>query len=149
MLKHAVRTQGVLIFMGIVFAVKHIMSRDIISVKNNASVIEAVSVMVENDIGSVVVTKDGEPVGILTERDIMKRCCPERLCNQNLKVEKIMSTPLVTIDANASLGEAATLMMDKNIRRLLVVEKGKIVGIITQKDVLRGTLNYFMAVASL
>jgi len=136
-------------FMGIVFAVKHIMTKNIISVKNNASIIEAISVMVKNDIGSVVVTKDGKPVGILTERDILKKCCPGRLCGENLKVEEIMSAPLITIEADASLGEAAMRMADKRIRRLLVTEKGKIVGIITEKDVLRGTLSYFESVVSM
>jgi CBS domain-containing protein len=136
-------------FMGIVFAVRHIMRKNIISVKNNASVVEATSVIVKNDIGSVVVTKDGKPVGILTERDVLKRCCPGRLCGEGLKVEEVMSTPLITIEADASLGEAALLMSRNKIRRLLVTEKGKIVGIITEKDVLRGTLSYFESVVSI
>jgi len=135
--------------MGIVFAVRHIMTKNIISVKNTASVVEAASVMVKNDIGYVVVTKDGKPVGILTERDILKKCCPGKLCGEDLKVVEIMSSPLITIEANASLGEAAMLMTDNKIRRLLVTEKGKIVGIITEKDVLRGTLSYFESVVSM
>lgn len=135
--------------MGIVFAVRHIMTKNIISVENNVSVVEAASVMVKNDIGSVVVTKDGKPVGILTERDILKKCCPGRLCGEGLKVKEIMSTPIITIKAEASLGEAALKMSDNEIRRLLVTEKGKIVGIITEKDVLRGTLSYFENVVSI
>ena len=146
--EHAVTTHGV-DFMGIVFAVRHIMRKNIISVKNNASVVEAASVMVKNDIGSVVVTKDGKPVGILTEKDIVKNCCARKLCGGDLKVEEIMSTPLITIEADASLGEAALLMSRNKIRRLLVTEKGKIVGIITEKDVLRGTLSYFESVVSI
>jgi len=57
-------------FMGIVFAVRHIMTKNIITVKSNASVVEAASVMVENDIGSVVVTIDRNPAGIITEKDL-------------------------------------------------------------------------------
>nr|NIU58695.1 CBS domain-containing protein [Phycisphaerae bacterium]NIV12640.1 CBS domain-containing protein [Fodinibius sp.] len=57
--------------------------------------------------------------------------------------------PLITIDADASLGEAAMLMSDNRIRRLLVKEKRKIVGIITERDVLRGTLSYFENVISM
>lgn len=125
------------------------MTKNIISVKNNASVVEAASVMVKNDIGSVVVTKDGNPVGILTEKDMVKECCAKKLCDGDLKVEEIMSAPLITIEADASLGEAAMLMSDNKIRRLLVTEKGKIVGIITEKDVLRGTLSYFESVVSM
>ena len=139
----------VLIFVGIVFAVRHIMTKNIISVKNNVSVVEAASVMVKNDIGSVVVAKDGKPVGIITERNILKRCCVGKLCGEDLRAEEIMSAPLITIEADASLGEAAMLMSDNKIRRLLVTEKGKIVGIVTEKDVLRGTLSYFESVVSL
>ena len=125
------------------------MTKNIISVKNNASVVEAASVMVKNDIGSVVVTKDGKPVGILTERDIVKELCARKLCSEDLKVQEVMSAPLITIGADASIGEAAMLMSDNKIRRLLVTEKGKIVGIITEKDVLRGTLSYFENVVSM
>ena len=125
------------------------MTKNIISVKNDALVVEAASVMVKNDIGSVVVTKDGNPVGIVTEKDIVKECCARRLCGGDLRVEEIMSAPLITIDADASLGEAALLMSDNKIRRLLVTEKGKIVGIITEKDVLRGTLSYFESEVSM
>ena len=125
------------------------MTKNIISVKNNVSVVEAASIMVKNDIGSVVVTKDGKPVGIITERDILKRCCVGKVCGKDLRAEEIMSTPLITIEADASLGEAAMLMSDNKIRRLLVTEKGKIVGIVTEKDVLRGTLSYFESVVSM
>jgi len=59
-----------------------------------------------------------------------------------------MSKPLITIDSDARLGEAALLMTEKGIRRLLVEDKGKIVGIITQKDLMKGTLETFMALAT-
>lgn len=125
------------------------MTKCIISVGENASVVKAASVMVEKDIGSVVVTKDGKPVGIVTERDIVKDCCARRLCGEDLTVKEIMSVPLITINADASLGEAAMLMSDNKVRRLLVTEKEKTVGIITEKDVLRGTLSYFESVVSM
>lgn len=135
--------------MGVAFAVRHIMTKNIISVKNSASIVTAASVMVDNDIGSIVVTKDGNPVGIITEKDIVKECCAKKLCGGDLKVEAVMSAPLITIDADASLGEAAMSMSDNRIRRLLVTENGKIVGIVTERDVLRGTLSYFESVVSL
>ncbi len=135
--------------MGVAFAVRHIMTKNIISVKNSASIVTAASVMADNDIGSIVITKDGNPVGIITEKDIVKECCAKKLCGGDLKVEVVMSAPLITIDADASLGEAAMSMSDNRIRRLLVTEKGKIVGIVTERDVLRGTLSYFESVISL
>ena len=129
--------------MGIALKVKHIMTKDIISIKHTSSIVEAASTMVKNNVGSVIVTKEGKPIGIITEVDILKRCCIGKTCSIEQKAEKIMSTPLVTIEADAAIGEAAKLMSDKKIRRLLVTEKGNIVGIITENDVLRGTLSYF------
>jgi len=134
--------------MGIVFAVRHIMSRNIVSVKDSAWVPEAASLMVKKDIGSVVVAKGEKLVGIITEKDIMRECCAKKLCREQVRVADVMSSPLITIDADASIGEAAMLMSDKKVRRLLVTEKGKIVGIITERDVLRGTLSYFESVVS-
>lgn len=129
--------------MGIAFKVRHIMTKNLISIKENASIAEAASAMVENNVGAVIVTKKGKPIGIITEVDILKRCCIGKPCSIELKAEKIMSSPLVTIEADAAIGEAATLMSDNNIRRLLVTEKRRIIGIITEKDVLRATLSYF------
>ena len=125
--------------------VTQVMTRDIILVETTDFVTRAINLMVEKNIGSIVVTEDGKPVGILTERDIMKKVCQDVECGRGVRVEEIMSKPLITIEADARLGKAALLMMDKNVRRLLVVEKGEIVGIVTKKDITRGTLNVFMA----
>jgi CBS domain-containing protein len=129
--------------MEIAFKVSHIMTKDIISVESNASVSEAASTMIKNEVGAVVVTKQGTPIGIITEVDILKRCYIGKASTQELKAKEIMSTPLITIKADAAIGEAAKMMTDKKIRRLLVTERGKIVGLITEKDVLRATLSYF------
>jgi len=129
--------------MGIAFKVSHIMTKDIISVESNASVSEVASTMIKNNVGAVVVTKQGTPVGIVTEVDILKRCCIGNVRAKELEAKEIMSTPLITIKADAAIGEAAKMMADKKIRRLLVTEKRKIVGLITEKDVLRATLGYF------
>lgn len=129
--------------MGIAFKVSHIMTKDIISVESNASVSEIASTMIKNEVGAVVVTKQGTPVGIVTEVDILKRCCIGNACTQVREAREIMSTPLITIKADAAIGEAAKMMTDKKIRRLLVTERGKIVGLVTEKDVLRATLSYF------
>ena len=128
--------------MRVTYAVRNIMARDIVSVESTANVKEAMVLMVEKDIGSVAVTRNGEMVGLLTERDILKKCCPETQCTIK-KARDIMSSPLVTIDADATIGEAANLMAEKKIRRLLVTEGGEIQGIITERDVMRGTLEVF------
>jgi CBS domain-containing protein len=94
--------------------------------------------MVQKSIGALVVTEK-KPVGIITERDIMRVCCPDASCTKT-KVEEIMSKPLVTVDADTPIGAAVQLMTRKNIRRLLVTEKDEIIGIVTERDLMRGTL---------
>lgn len=92
--------------------------------------------MVKKNIGSVVVTADSSsnPVGILTERDILKSIAYKRIRPEITKIEEIMSTPILSVEADATLGDAAQLMIKKNIRRLLVKEDNKYLGIITQRD---------------
>ncbi|MEM2953147.1 MAG: CBS domain-containing protein [Candidatus Bathyarchaeia archaeon] len=133
--------------MGIVVTVRDIMTKDIVSVEKTDLVTKAIDLMVKKGISSVVVTENGKPVGILTERDVMKRVCPQELCSRKVTAGEVMSRPLITIEADARLGEAAMRMLEKNIRRLLVVDNGKVVGIITQGDVMRGTLDTFMALS--
>jgi CBS domain-containing protein len=128
--------------MRVTYAIRNIMTRDIISVESTASVKEAMDLMVEKDIGSVVVTRNGKMVGFLTERDVLKKCCPTTQCSV-MKARDIMSSPLVTINADAAIGEAADLMAQNKIRRLLVTEEGEIQGIITERDVMRATLDVF------
>ena len=129
--------------------VRDVMTADIVTVKTTYTVSTAIEVMTTNDIGSVIVAEDGKPVGILTERDILKRVCPEHLCIKGVRAGEIMSTPLVHIEADAGLGQASSLMALKDVRRLLVMDRGKVVGIVTQKDVMRGTLETFMSLASI
>lgn len=129
--------------------VRNVMTADIATVKITDTVSTAIELMTKNDIGSVIVTEDAKPVGILTERDILKRVCPEHLCIKGVTAEEIMSAPLVHIEADAGLGQASSLMALKDVRRLLVMDRGKVVGIVTQKDVMRGTLETFMSLASI
>lgn len=89
--------------------------------------------MVRKNIGSVVVTQDDRPVGIVTERDVLKSIAYRRT-RPDTRVEEIMSRPLVSIQSDAILAEAAEIMIKKKIRRLLVKQNDKYVGIITQRD---------------
>lgn len=128
--------------MAVTYAVRNIMTEDIVSVQTSVSLKEAMGVMLEKNIGSVVVQSGKEMVGILTERDVLKKFCFDTQCG-NLQVGKVMSTPLITVDGAAAIGEAADLMAEKKIRRLLVTEEGAIKGLITERDVMRATLDVF------
>ena len=85
----------------------------------------AIKEMLQNDVWSPVVEKLGLPKGVATEHDVLRKCVG-RASSQ------MMSSPLITIDPDAAVGDAMTLMVEKNIRRLFVVEKGKIAGRVTQ-----------------
>jgi len=135
--------------MPITTTVKDVITRDIISVETTDPVMKAINLMIEKNIGSIVITENQKPVGILTERDVLKRVCPKGSCGRGVKVGAIMSKPLIYIDPDTRLGQAALLMTKKEIRRLLVKQKGKIVGIVTQKDIMKGTLDAFISLASI
>ena len=129
--------------------VRDVTTRKLVSVDENDAVYDAVVLMTTEDIGAIIVTSVRKPVGILTERDLMKKVLLEGLDPKNTKVGEVMSAPLITIGSDASLGEATQLMQLRKIRRLLVEEKGRIVGIITQRDLERGTLEYFSALTGM
>ncbi|MCL4436505.1 MAG: CBS domain-containing protein [Thaumarchaeota archaeon] len=122
--------------------VRAFMNTKMDAVEVGGSVKEAVKKMVDAEIESVLVTKGGDPIGIITERDILQRVVYAG-ANTDKRVEEIMSHPLITVDPLATLGDAAQIMLQKKIRRLLVKEGEKIVGIITQRDLQRAFMETF------
>ena len=128
--------------MKVTYAVKDIMAKKIVSVESTVNVGDAIKLMAERNIGSVVVTRDGEMVGILTERDVLKKCYAPGQYTA-MKAGEVMSQPLITIRGDAAIGDAADLMAEKNARRLLVTENDKIQGIISQRDVMEATQYVF------
>jgi CBS domain-containing protein len=116
--------------------VKAAMNRKMITLDKGLSVKSAIKLMVKKNIGSIVVTGDrrDNPVGILTERDILKSIAYRGTRPETTKIEEIMSAPIVSVEQDAMLGDAAQIMIKKNIRRLLVKQDDKYVGLITQRD---------------
>ncbi len=111
--------------------------RELITVDEENPVLEAAKLMVENNRGSVLATRSGEPVGILTERDILRKVVSKALDVRSTKVKEVMTSPPTTIDYNEPLREAIDLMVRKGLRRMLVTKGGKIVGIFTMRDILK------------
>jgi CBS domain-containing protein len=111
--------------------------RNLVDVDENSSVLEASKQMVQEQRGSVVVTRKGERIGILTERDILRKVVAKGLDPRSTKVKDVMTSPPVTIDQSRSLREAVDLMNRRGVRRMLVTENEKIVGIFTLRDILR------------
>jgi CBS domain-containing protein len=112
-------------------------ARPIITIDEDASVTDASKAMVENNRGSVVVTRKGQAVGILTERDVLKRVVAKSMDPASTKAKQVMTPSPFTIDKSTPLGEAIDLMNRKNLRRMLVTENGKIVGIFTLRDIVK------------
>lgn len=114
-------------------------ARPIITIDENRSVVEAAKSMADNNRGSIIATRGGNSIGILTERDIMKKVVAKSLNPSSTKVKDVMTTSPVTIDKERPLREAIDLMNRKGMRRMLVTENGKIVGIFTLRDIVRHT----------
>ncbi len=113
--------------------------RDLITIDESGSVHEAARIMTEKARGSILVTRDGIPIGILTERDILKKVVAKSLDSNSTKAGDVMSSPPVTVEAKKPLREAIDLMVRKGLRRMLVTENGRIVGIFTMRDIVKHT----------
>jgi CBS domain-containing protein len=117
--------------------VKNVMASPVITIDKNGSVHEVAKIMTEKGIGCIVVTDKDAPVGMATERDILRRVVAKGLDASNVKMKDIMSKPLITINGSMPIINAIRVMEKNNVRRLLVVEKRKLIGIVTQRDLLR------------
>ncbi len=122
-----------------ILLVRDIMVRNVKTVRTDDSVLAAVSKMNKFRIGSVVVTNNGRSVGIITERNILQRIVEPGLDPSMVRAKDIMSSPLVTIDSNDAVEEAAKIMASKRIKKLPVIEGGKIVGIVSTSDIVRSS----------
>lgn len=119
--------------------VRNIIENDYISLPEDTLVAEAAKVMKKEDVSSVLVTNksSNEPIGIVTERDILYRVVAENMGPFKVPLKKIMSSPLISINEESSVADAISLMRRKHIRRLAVKNKeGKIIGTITLMSII-------------
>lgn len=117
--------------------VKDVMSSPVVTLDENATSNKVANLMDENELGCVIVTnKIGKPVGIITERDLVVRVLAKNLKPDAVKSKEIMTSPLVTIEPEATISEAARRMSRLNIRRLGVIYKGNLVGLVSSRDIL-------------
>ena len=117
--------------------IKEAMKSNPVVVKPTITVLEAARLMKEKKIGNVLVVEDNQPIGILTESDIIKKVVAEGKTSKNVLVEEVMTTPVIVTEPYIPVEEAMKTMGKCNIRRLPVVENGKLIGIITHKDISR------------
>ena len=113
------------------------MRKEIVTVDEEVSVAEASEMMRERGEGGAIILRKGTPVGMVTERDITYKVTAEALDARRVKVAEIMQEPLIVVDPDADLVEAAKLMDEHKIRRLAVVRKGVIYGVLRAIDIAR------------
>lgn len=123
-------------------AVSEIMSpKDIVALKvvSFSSALDAIKLMIKNKVGSVaVVDIDRKPIGIVTERDILKKVTASNKSPKDIAVQDIMSFPVITIKAYDSIETAAAVMAKNNIKRLIVLEQdGSLAGVLSVSDIAR------------
>ena len=121
--------------MASIVLVRDVMSKDVKVVRPDTSVKEVVATMNKFDIGSIIVVQGERPVGIITERDILRRLVGPSLAPETLTARQIMTSPVVAINEMASIEEAAKLMAKKKVKRLPVMSDDKLVGILTFTDI--------------
>jgi len=120
--------------------VKDVMTSPVITIGEDGTIHEASQLMEKNDIGCIIVTsKEGKPVGIITERDMITRVLSKNILPDKVKAKKVMTSPLLTIDPDETLTEAARKMSRLNVRRLGVIYKGSLEGLVSSKDILAVT----------
>jgi CBS domain-containing protein len=130
-------------------SVNELMTKPVKTVRPDTNVREVVVTMNSLGIGSVVVVQGDRPVGIITERDILRRLVEESIPPETRKAREIMTSPIVAINVNASVQEATQMMVHRRIKKLIVVDQGKLVGIITHTDIVRKMPNMMSSLEAL
>lgn len=115
--------------------VRDVMSKNVRVVRPDSSVKEVVATMTKFDIGSIVVVQGKRPVGIITERDILRRVVQPCLAPEVLTARQVMTSSVVTIRETASIDEASKLMAKKKVKKLPVMNKEKLIGMLTLTDI--------------
>lgn len=112
--------------------VKDVMKKDVIELDGSVSIQDAASKMINKKIGCVIVTENEKHVGILTEKDFIKIASEGRPLFTS--ISEVMSSPLIGIDCEETVWEAAELMKEKNIHKIPALENDKVIGIVTATD---------------
>jgi len=112
------------------------------SVAPDANVLQALKVMADKNTGAVLVMKGEKVIGILSERDCVRKLDLAGKTAEATRVEEIMTGDVLYVEASQSLDECMAVMIDKNIRHLPVYENGKLLGVISVRDVLKEVVDY-------
>jgi CBS domain-containing protein len=114
--------------------VRDLMNKNVVSIDAEATVKEAAGVMAQHEIGSLVVMEQGKPAGIVTERDLLSRVVALGRNLEATKVNMVMSKPLICEGPDMDAAEAARFMVSKSIKKLPIIQDGRLMGIMTLTD---------------
>ncbi len=114
--------------------IRDIMEKNVITIEDDKSSLDAARLINEKDISFLVVVKDGIPIGVVSERDFVRKIVADNKLASDIPLSKIMSYKFRWVEPNTEIEDAVQKMLNHNIRRLLVLENEKLVGVITQTD---------------
>ena len=114
--------------------VRDIMQKNVITIESVKKAHDAAMILKEKEISFLVVVKEGKPIGIVSERDIVRKIVADNNDAQTTQLEIIMSKNFKWVEPNASIESAVQKMLNNNIRRLVVLENENLAGVITQTD---------------
>ncbi len=132
-----------------IVVVSDVMSKAVKVVRPDTSMKEVVATMNKFNIGSIIVVQAERPVGIITERDILRRLVEPCLAPETLRAREVMTSPVISISETASIDEAAKLMTRRKIKKLLVVNGEKLAGILTFTDIVTQVPNLLVILEEL
>ena len=117
--------------------IEDVMIKEVVTLDEDATVEEAAQIMNKFEIGSLIIVSRGKAVGIVTERDLLKRVVAQARDARNTKVMEIMTTPLVVVEPSTDLEEAVKQMFVMKIKKLAVVDGKRLVGLVSLTDIAR------------
>jgi CBS domain-containing protein len=120
--------------------ISEIVNKDVKVIDQEQNIFDTSKVMIDNNVGSVVIIDNNNsknPVGIITERDIVRIVSTFSLSDLQVPIRKLMSYPLITLSQNASVLDAMKLMYERKIRRVIILEGNTLIGIVTEHDIFK------------
>jgi CBS domain-containing protein len=117
--------------------VRDIMTKNVVTIASDKTALDAAKLMAEKGISSLIVVKNGNPEGIITERDFIKKICVKELQVAQIKIINIMSKIQTIAEPDTPIEVAVQRMVNRRIRRLPILQDGRVVGIITVTDLAR------------
>ena len=114
--------------------IRDIMQKNIITIEKDQTILQTARLMKENDISFLVIVENENPIGVLTERGFVQKFCINDKKPEQIKISEIMSYKFRWVEPTTEIEDAIQKMLNNNIRRLLVLDNKKLVGVITQTD---------------